>query len=510
MGGERDAGPLPERRRNALLREVDWRFLLRQQEVPRAVDLRSEEVSPALGLVTEPAPGEPGAADLAVIGHPTRAALRSARQALRPGGELASLWRVPTPAGAGRARRRLERAGFSEVRLYWPGPLPRKPEFWLPLDSPAALAHVLGLRPVQSRLQAALRPLWRAIARTGSLAPLCAVARAPGAGAERPDRADELESLLDGPQSWALLTGGKRSINKVVALAFAEGREKPAAVVKLARVPEVEAGLEHEAKVLRWLEHDRPGVPGVPRLQAIARRAGRLALAESAIHGQPMLPVLTPETFEDFAWRVTRWLLDLAANGSSRQDAEWRARLVERPLDDFERCFGGAVGTRSIESARRILGGLDHLPQVPEHRDCSQWNVILTADGAPAFVDWESAEPHGLPALDLTYFLAFAAFMLDGSFESGRTRESYARLLDTASPAGTVATACLDQYSSRLGLEPDTLARLRLLCWIVHSLSEYRHIEMETGAPPQASDLRDGVFPGLVEEELRRFGKGPR
>ncbi len=497
--------PLPEQERNALLRRADWRFLLRQPEIPRTLDLTSGRDSRAVQLVTDTTPGAPGTADLVVVGQPTRSRLRRAREALRPGGEVVCYWSLPMPAGIRRARCLLERSGFIDVRMHWPGPLPhRAPQFWLSLDSPAALAHVLAQRPSRSRARAALRPLWRATARAGLLAPLCAVARTAGEPEDATNSRDEIDGLLPGRQAWVLLTGGKRSINKVVGLPFVEGCSEPSIVVKFARVPDVETGLDREAEVLRVLEDERPEIPGIPRVRARGRRAGRLALAESAIHGRSLLSVLTPETFSDLATRVTRWLVELAGNGAPQPVAEWWSRLVAQPLDEFERSFGRVLGPGTAERARRTLEGMNDLPEICEHRDCSPWNLVLTGTGAPALLDWESAEPRGLPTLDLTYFLANAAFVLDGALESGRTRETYAALLDPTTRYGRVAAACLTEYSARLGIDRDTLSRLRLLCWIVHCRSDYRHLEMEAAAAPDPRALRGGVFLGLVEEELRR------
>jgi hypothetical protein len=171
-------------------------------------------------------------------------------------------------------------------------------------------------------------------------------------------------------------------------------------------------------------------------------------------------------------------------------------------LADFERDFGGVLGADRVEDARRLLQGLEALPQVCEHRDCSPWNVILTVGGNPALLDWESAEPHGLPGLDLIYFLANAVFVVDKALESGCTRQSYARMLDPTTPTGSAAASCMTVYSTRLGLSEETLRRLRLLCWIVHCRSDYRHFEMEAAGPPRPEALRGAVFLGLVEEEL--------
>ena len=95
--------------------------------------------------------------------------------------------------------------------------------------------------------------------------------------------------------------------------------------------------------------------------------------------------------------------------------------------------------------------------------------------------------------------------MIDGALESGRTSETYARLLDPSSGSGRVAARCLGDYCARLGLDRDAFARLRLLCWIVHSRSEYRRLEQDAAdGSPHREALRASAFLGLVGEELRR------
>jgi hypothetical protein len=288
-----------------------------------------------------------------------------------------------------------------------------------------------------------------------------------------------------------LLTPGHRSINKAVGLAFESGATKPIAAVKFARVPEAEPGLEREASVLRRLGEERPDLAGIPRLLGEGRRA---------VEGRSLLEVLTPENFEEMAMRVTRVLIELAVDppiGGKVQSRDAGQRMIDQSLEWFEQHFGPLV-------PRSALDGLGDLPPVCEHRDCSPWNVLLGPGGEPVLLDWESAEPDGLPGMDLVYFLTNCAFVLDGAIESGRTRESYSRLLDPATPHGRVAAQATDAYTAALGLTTADFRRLRLLCWIVHSRSDYRHLQLETQTAPTPEDLRGGMFLGLIEEELGR------
>lgn len=468
---------LPEEQRNALLRREDWRFLLRREE--------------------SPAPTEPFR-----IGFPSRRSLAAAQRALPAGGELLCAWRVPRLWGIQRARRRLDRAGFTDLRTLWPGPLPhRLPQFWLPPESPAAIEHLLATRPLSSLPQRALRPLWRLAARLGLLAPIFVLARGPG---DSPQPADDLTPYLVAETPCLLLTGGGRSINKVVALPFAAGETRPAAVVKFSRLPEADRALDREATALEAIERSHPALGGVPRLLARGRRAGGRALAESAVYGKPLIGSLSTQTFEPLARRVTEWLIALAEGGPAAS-GDWRQRLIEAPLAAFERDFGDAAPAGTVAAARALLDGLGVLPEAPEHRDCSPWNVLLGEDGAPALLDWESAEPRGMPGLDLAYFLANAAFVLDGAIESGQTRRSYAQLLDQSHPHGEVFARCSEEYRTALGFTPETFSRLRALCWIVHAKSDHRHLAMASEGSPEPRRLRQSTYLGLLAEELSRL-----
>lgn len=501
MSGE---GRIPESRRNALLRSVDWRFLLRPEGLPRAISLGADGKAEAIALISEPAAAG-SAPELAVLGGSSRRRLAAARAALPPGGEVACRRILPLPGAAGRLSRALRRAGFNDVQLLWPGPVwGRLPQFWLPLGSPGAASRLLASRPPQSAAQRGLRRLWRVGLRLGALAPLWAVARVPEpGGGERDPLAAAAEPSSGRGASWLLLTGGSRSINKVVALVVDVESGQPHSVVKFARIPEADAALEREASVLDSVAARRPQAPGVPRVRARGRRGGRLALVEDAIDGRPLQALLSPQSFEPLARKVTEWLVGLAGSDPALAPEDWWQRLVGDPLARFERDFG-TVAAREAAQARGLLAELGPLAPVPEHRDCSPWNVFLTPEESPAMLDWESAEPNGLPALDLTYFLANCVQRLHGDYGPDRAAARYRRLLDPSTPEGRVAAGCFDLYGSRLGIEPAEISRLRLLCWLVHSRSDYLHLEMEAAGRPDAGDLERSTFLALLRVELER------
>ena len=146
--------------------------------------------------------------------------------------------------------------------------------------------------------------------------------------------------------------------------------------------------------------------------------------------------------------------------------------------------------------------GLRPLPTACEQRDFSPWNVLVTPGGELAVLDWESGEPHGLPALDLIYFLTYLAACRDGAPTIERVRNIHRSSLDPTTTCGTITAECLRRYAELAGLDPSRLWPLRLMCWLVHARSEFGRLEQVLGRPPDSSALRDSLFVALWRQEL--------
>jgi hypothetical protein len=359
-------------------------------------------------------------------------------------------------------------------------------------------------------------------------APVCAIAHKPAAPpALRPSgregAAAESGSLLEtirarwsgwgfGPTParlfWFLRTGGgptsTRSWNKVVAFVFADGDRQPTLAVKMPRIPESFSSVTNEAATLRAL-HERPGgVPGIPSVFSCEEPAGFPILAQSVVTGQPVYTILTRDRHRELALKAAAWLADLAGHGQPCPPESWWDRLVAPVFSAFESSFGPVLDKGMLRDTWDTLSTLGPMPLVCEQRDFSQWNTFLTSSGGLAVIDWESSELHGLPALDLFYFLTYVSLSLDGAWHPDRVRQSYRATADPSTPMGAVSQDCLSFYIGRTGLHPSNLPPLRLLVWMLHSRLEYRAMVADAGgAKPEAADLRRSFFVSLWEEELR-------
>jgi hypothetical protein len=146
---------------------------------------------------------------------------------------------------------------------------------------------------------------------------------------------------------------------------------------------------------------------------------------------------------------------------------------------------------------------------VCEHRDFSPWNVLLDSKGELVVLDWESAELHGLPCLDLVYFLTFLSFFIDGAMDSGLYLDSFRSQLDPDSFTGRVVEECQQRYINSVGLDRAVLPPLRLFAWTFHSLSEYKRLSEDKSGRLESEDLQRSLFLQLWREELERIPEKP-
>lgn len=515
------AAETPEQGLNARLRRVDWRFLLPSPRPRRALCRAAGSLADAVASIADQVvtDGSGRDCDLVVATEPNAATLVELREALAPGGSCYTEWH-PRIAGVGKVERALRAAGFEDVVCYRPWPASgTTPVFWIPVGAPGASTYVRSRQRLRGgrvrRLLAEARRRGRDFLRGRLGTPICALAR----------RAGTLASGEPAPSAWLrerwsqwglgaapdrlstlLVTGGPRSVSKVVLLAFSEPSPVPLVAVKAPRVDEAAAGVRREGDALASLAARRlDGVPGVPRLLARRQVGGVPLVGESAIVGRPLEALLTRRSLGPWSRKVADWLAALAPRDPPRPPSHWREAMVEPVLARFVDVFGGVVDRGLLREGEAILGGLGALPTVPEQRDFGPWNVLVTPAGEIAVLDWESADMDGLPALDLLYYLTYATFNVDRASDRERRVASFRRSLDAATPTGAIRRDCLARYFDAIGLDTAQLGPLRALVWLIHAQSDARHAAADAGGAPPVELLSRSLFLALWEEEIRHI-----
>ena len=269
------------------------------------------------------------------------------------------------------------------------------------------------------------------------------------------------------PWSTLLVTPWFAGSRHVIGLVHAGGTGEMKVVVKLPRRPGDDGGIAKEAGVLRELERLAPAVAArAPRVLALDRLGSQSILVETAVGGE----LLGPEVVRADADRALRegcaLIRALPLTGRAGEEPEWFARLLGDPLERFLVAVGDPPELRGL--VRRTLAHLEPLREAPlpfvfEHGDLGHPNLILRPDGKLAAIDWERAEPRGLPLHDLAFHLAYLAEAGAGVFD----RVDQLAVFDATflRRPGAWGRRVLAQELERLELDRALLAPLVLASW---------------------------------------------
>lgn len=269
-----------------------------------------------------------------------------------------------------------------------------------------------------------------------------------------------------GRVSSVLATPRFRASGHVVFLVFSDWRATPILVGKVPRLPGDDRPLTREAANLRALESVRSGgFDCVPQLIVHETKPGQSLLLETTVQGVPIR--LRATGSPSIVDKVVDWLIEFhaATLRSSNTVGEWYERLADDPGERFLALLPSPTVERHLVNRTADIGAAlrdREIPLVFEHGDFSPPNILVDHDGTIGVVDWELAEPDGLPALDLFFLLAATAFARDGA----TTEEAYLASFRRAffGPSAW-APPYISRYARRLGLSGQALRPLFVLCW---------------------------------------------
>ena len=387
------------------------------------------------------------------------------------------------PGGA-RLERRL--TAFRPARPLWLGVRGSEVELVAGQDDAAAIAMLRGpaaaaARTARGRARALARQIvrGRVTGRRGLLAgtgagdtadtalPVPAYLRqiAAAAGADVEDCRVALTAPADYPS------------RKAVMFLLPRGAGSPRFVVKLTRDPAFNDRLENEGRALRALAAAGVGdADTVPR-HAFAGHPGALALlGQTAIAGEPFRRRTTATPDCPFARAGTEWLLGLGVATADRGVAGPAdvAQALGTLLDRFAALYRPTAAEHEVLRAQvdAVARSAEPFPLVLQHGDPGTWNLLVTAPGRPAFLDWEAAEPHGMPLWDLFHFARSVGV---GVARAGGTRsalDAFAEQYLSDAPLSRTLARDVEAHCAAIGLDRELVGPLFLTCWMHRALKE--------------------------------------
>ena len=318
-----------------------------------------------------------------------------------------------------------------------------------------------------------------------------------------------------GRLSSLIITPRFQASSHVVFMIWGEGQPDPILVAKTPRLVEATTNLEREVANLRQVQALRPtGFASVPQVVAYETYHNYPILVETALVGQPMDPAFTSRQRERCCQAVTNWLIELQQPSSptTQQESGWFERLIDYPIAYFGKRFPvDAKEQQLLEQTQALVAPLrdSGLCLTFEHGDLSYPNLMLLPNGEPGVIDWELADPQGLPACDLFLFLTYAAFATHNAGETGAYETAF-RAAFFEQAAWT--KPYIRRYAAQLHLPEKVLTPLFILTWLRYIVSQLIRLddgnllpleEVTQCAPETAQWLRKNRYYALWDYAVR-------
>jgi hypothetical protein len=261
---------------------------------------------------------------------------------------------------------------------------------------------------------------------------------------------------------WLLVCGQSDELGRAAFLLFPEATSRPRWVVKFVRVPGYSDPIDRDEQALAAVAAAGGAAAAhAPRFLCRLEVDGLAASIETAAPGRRLSAVLSSRGSRTGKTA----LVDGVAEWIIRVGVETRHGSAAPELD---RLRAEVLGSWPV-APDELLGGLAGLPAVLQHNDLGPWNIISNGRSDFTAVDWESANPAGLPLWDLWYFLADALRLLDGEDAAGGA--AFARLFRGEAAASSDLFRWTREAVDALGIPAEGVGKLATLCWLHHGLS---------------------------------------
>ena len=263
-----------------------------------------------------------------------------------------------------------------------------------------------------------------------------------------------------------ILTPNFRASRHLIFLLFPEGRKEPVLVAKIPRVAVAGSTLYQEAKNLQAVHATKSGgFDSIPRLVAFEPYCGYPMLIETAMVGPLMSPAVVRAHRDMNCNLLLEWLIELEQSTASLADSTWFERLIEQPVTQLAHLLSlneaEQQASEQTHQHTQMLRTAD-FRLVCEHGDLSHPNIILLSQTRIGVIDWELADPHGLPACDWFFFLSYVASTMD----KARTQDEHMKAFSSAFFGKTAwAGALIRRYARSIGLADELLRPLFVACW---------------------------------------------
>jgi Phosphotransferase enzyme family len=300
---------------------------------------------------------------------------------------------------------------------------------------------------------------------------------------------------------WGLSARGEYRSRKVLFFLFDRAAETPEYIVKMTRDPALNPRLENEGRALAWLAER--GIGDRETLPQVVFHGHHHALAivgETVIDGVPFERRSSGAASCPLAGAATEWLTELGAATADTATASpfQVAEALGMLLDRFAQIYRLTPQQHDFLAAQIAAIGRSRsqFPLVFQHGDPGTWNIWVTPSDRVAFLDWEAAEPQGMPLWDVFYFVRTYGAWAMRAGSSGDIMKGFAGQFLSASPFQRLLIEATERYRARVGLPEEIVEPLFYTCWMHRALKESTRLV--------AGDLERGHYVNVLRACIER------
>lgn len=276
---------------------------------------------------------------------------------------------------------------------------------------------------------------------------------------------------------WGIVASGDYSSRKVLCFLFSEHESKPEYIVKMVRHPRFNARLENEVRALTLLRQmDQIDLDTIPQIAFAGHHAQLAMVGETHLGGTPFRQRTTYREDCLYGNEAINWIAQLgeASAASASIDAREVGESLQYLLSRFQTIYPLLPDESAFleQQLQHFYDAEYAIPAVFQHGDPGTWNMLVQDNGKLAVLDWEAAEPTGLPLWDLFYFLrSFAAGAARKEGITDRIQGFRKHFLGDTGINRLVNEATW-HYAERIGLAPQFVQPLFYSCWMHRALKE--------------------------------------
>ena len=292
---------------------------------------------------------------------------------------------------------------------------------------------------------------------------------------------------------WGLAAPGAYNSRKLLFFLFDRTHSAPDApptyIVKMVRQPSLNTRLENEHRALTALWQKGLGTPEtLPQAVFAGHHAGLAMVGETIIDGAPFRQRSKETADCPYGQAALDWLTALGAATAdpTATTPPQAAAHLERLLTRFTEIYQVAPAQHTFLSNQLaiIAHSQTALPLVFQHGDPGPWNVMATAPGRIAFLDWEAFEAQGMPLWDLFYFLRSYCVGAARSQGARNTLTGFAQQFLAETPLSHLVIEATKRYCQQVGVAAHLVEPLFYTCWMHRSLKEATRLspkKLDTG-----------------------------